>query len=147
MGIYKGSQELHHFCCKRRDWDKLEWIYYMEECLWWHWEGSSESCSTSLEVLNLKVIVWEVCLVSSPSCSSFLWSPLAQQKCRAWSNGLFLHTVTGLSLFSFSLPMRHKVIRAVCDVELELVQLTLRSSPCPCTHVFEPFKSTFAWLR
>lgn len=40
-------------------------------------------------------------------------------------------------LLFLSLPMRHKVIRAVCDVGLEPVQLTPRTSSCRGTHLFE----------
>lgn len=76
-------------CCKRKDWEKLSWIYDSEECFWWHWEDSS---GASLGVLNLNYLTREICWVPSPSCPSFF---LAEQRNRAKGPGLSPHTGTG----------------------------------------------------
>ena len=137
----------HHLCYQGREWDNLRLIYCREECLWWYWEGSSESCGASLEVPNLNII-------DSGGLSSLFFFLPQLLTVTPWQSKGEEQRVMGSSLVLWlgpllilSLPARHKVIRAVCDVGLELVQLTPRTSSYPCTHFFEQLISTFVWLR
>lgn len=104
---------------------------------------SLNSTHWKLAVLTWKTWIWMwlgrfVQFLFLPAPISFF---VAEQRVKGSSITLWLFPT------SLSLPTRHKVIRRLCDVGLDPVQFTPRTSLCPCTHILEQLIPIFAWLR